>query len=79
MCHVMPTDPKHRPCLPRRVQVQPGSFCFGDADYAKNGLLSDEVLGLESGAAAGGKRLEGHGGSTEWEQSLWVMTQVGAC
>mmetsp|Transcript_27126 Transcript_27126/g.59241 ORF Transcript_27126/g.59241 Transcript_27126/m.59241 type:complete len:427 (+) Transcript_27126:3-1283(+) len=38
------------------TEVQPGSFCFGDADYARN-TQEDGSVG-------------------EWEQSLWVHTQV---
>lgn len=34
-----------------------GSFCFGDADYARN-VQADGSVG-------------------EWQQSLWVLTQVG--
>eukprot|EP00775_Hariotina_reticulata_P007631 gene7631-7833_t len=37
-------------------EIQPGSFAFGDADYARN------------------KQLGGQLG--EWQQSLWVLTQV---
>uniref|UniRef100_A0A383VFH8 D-serine dehydratase-like domain-containing protein n=1 Tax=Tetradesmus obliquus TaxID=3088 RepID=A0A383VFH8_TETOB len=37
-------------------EVQPGSFAFGDADYARN---------LQLGGQQG-----------EWQQSLWVLTQV---
>ncbi|KXZ48640.1 hypothetical protein GPECTOR_26g543 [Gonium pectorale] len=38
------------------TEVQPGSFAFGDADYARN--------------------LQEDGSTGEWEQSLWVLTQV---
>ncbi len=39
-----------------RQPAHAGSFCFGDADYARN-VQEDGSLG-------------------EWEQSLWVLTQV---
>jgi 3-hydroxy-D-aspartate aldolase len=37
-------------------ELQPGSFVFGDADYARN---------IQTDGQAG-----------EWQQSLWVLTQV---
>ena len=47
------------------TEVQPGSFCFGDADYGAN----------EEGLASGGG---GDGGGEEhaWAQALWVLTQT---
>lgn len=38
------------------TEVQPGSFAFGDADYAQN--------------------VQEDGSCGEWEQSLWVLTEV---
>jgi D-threonine aldolase len=51
------------------TEVQPGSFVFHDADYARN--AESWVVGGEKDGQNGDD-----GKSGGWEQSLWVLTQV---